>query len=656
VATEEDVGGAHGESGVTRSPQTTERRGTLAGSPAAECSAVPYSPPAWAEIAPRWRELFEASPGASFFLSPDWVETWLDTFGATLRPSILRIDAGGENIGACLLVARTEWRRGFHLRRLYLNTAGEPADDSVCAEYNGLLARPGCDTAVAAALGRHLEGQEWDEFVVSGIPEEALASLQQALPWTSDVHWVTDYYVDLAHLRVAGVDYASVLSRNTREQLGRSTRLYRALGTLTVDAAEDTAAAETLLHELAFLHQAGWNARRQPGVFASARFVAFHEALIRRAFPRGAIQIIRVRAGHQPIGLIYCLVERRHAYFYQSGLRYGPDNRYKPGFVAHAAAIEYWGKRGLAEYNFMAGDGPRSRYKEALATGSRRLAWVTFRRPNVKMRLLGLLRAGKHALGSGHCASRPGPAIRSASGSASAGEIQNAYRDRRVAKQYVEERFASELNRLLHDGQVAALQALLHRARPARILEIAAGPGRLTRDLRPTGPLTCVEYNEGMIEEGRAACGDRARWIRGDGFRLPVGQVFDLVYAFRFIRHFKRVDRTRLYAEVHRVLNHGGYFALDAVNERVSRPLRQRHPEQYPLYDELYTAEGLRNELQQAGFEVTALEPMQKYFRWQYRSQVFLGRANWLNRFVIRALERLPRRDGLEWVVICRRV
>ena len=31
------------------------------------------------------------------------------------------------------------------------------------------------------------------------------------------------------------------------------------------------------------------------------------------------------------------------------------------------------------------------------------------------------------------------------------------------------------------------------------------------------------------------------------------------------------------------------------------------------------------------------------------------GQAGWLNRLVIRGLERLPRRDGLEWVVTCRR-
>jgi hypothetical protein len=95
---------------------------------------------------------------------------------------------------------------------------------------------------------------------------------------------------------------------------------------------------------------------------------------------------------------------------------------------------------------------------------------------------------------------------------------------------------------------------------------------------------------------------------------------------------------------------------MDAVNERVSRPIREARPEEYTIHDELYTPETLRSELSQAGFELVSLQPVQKCFRWQHRSQVYLGpRAGWLNRTIINGLERLPRAEGLEWVVTCRR-
>src|SRR5262245_9189545 len=96
--------------------------------------------------------------------------------------------------------------------------------------------------------------------------------------------------------------------------------------------------------------------------------------------------------------------------------------------------------------------------------------------------------------------------------------IKASYRGETVAGEYIARRFASELHRLLHQRQVAAVQRLIDRLRPQRILEIAPGPGRLTRDLRPTGALVCLEYNEGMIQQGRPACGGKAAWVRGDGF------------------------------------------------------------------------------------------------------------------------------------------
>jgi ubiquinone/menaquinone biosynthesis C-methylase UbiE len=239
---------------------------------------------------------------------------------------------------------------------------------------------------------------------------------------------------------------------------------------------------------------------------------------------------------------------------------------------------------------------------------------------------------------------------------ASESEVKLAYQGDTTAARYIDARFASELFRLLHDRQVAAVQRVMDQSRPARVLEIAPGPGRLTRDLRPPGPLVCLEYNEGMIVQGRPACRSHASWVRGNGFQLPLTPGFDLIYSFRFVRHFRAEDRARLYAEIRRVLNPGGFFLMDAVSERVSRPLREAHPDDYPIYDKLYCPEVLCAELTEAGLEPIALEPVQKFYRWQMRSQVLLGpRANWLNRLVIRGLERLPRREGLEWIVTCRR-
>src|SRR5690242_10736502 len=205
-------------------------------------------------------------------------------------------------------------------------------------------------------------------------------------------------------------------------------------------------------------------------------------------------------------------------------------------------------------------------------------------------------------------------------------EICDAYRGRAVAERYTSDRFSSELHRLLHERQVATVQQVLAETRASRVLEIAPGPGRLTRDLRPTGGLVCLEYNEGMIAEGRAACGDHVQWVRGNAFDLPFAAgEFDFAYSFRFVRHFHLPDRRRLYDGIRRVLKPGGHFVMDAVNERVSGPLRRRDPAEYAIYDELYSPDRLRAELADTGLHVVRLEPVQKCFGWQQRSQILLG-------------------------------
>lgn len=235
-------------------------------------------------------------------------------------------------------------------------------------------------------------------------------------------------------------------------------------------------------------------------------------------------------------------------------------------------------------------------------------------------------------------------------------EIQDSYEGAKVASEYVQVRFQSELMALLHDRQVEAVNRLVRKG-ATRVLEVAPGPGRLTRDVRTDGPLVCLEFNAGMIEEGRAACGSNVEWVRGNGFDLPFGGVFDLLYTFRFVRHFHREDRERLYAQVRKVLRPGGMFVMDAVNEQVSGPWRAARPEDYPIYDKLYRDETeLRAELTGAGFEIVRVEPVQRWLNLQFRAQCLLGpRSRTVCRWVIRALEKMRRGPALEWIVTCRR-
>src|SRR5450755_4324342 len=58
----------------------------------------------WSEFAPAWERIHRLCPGASFFLSRDWVDCWLATFGSDLNPDLLTFVRDADVVGCCLLV------------------------------------------------------------------------------------------------------------------------------------------------------------------------------------------------------------------------------------------------------------------------------------------------------------------------------------------------------------------------------------------------------------------------------------------------------------------------------------------------------------------------------------------------------------------------
>jgi CelD/BcsL family acetyltransferase involved in cellulose biosynthesis len=345
----------------------------------------------WPQVSQLWERLAGASPHTSFFLTTAWMETWLQSFADVVEPSLLVFESGGAAVGACVIVASRRRRALLGFRRLSLNAAGEPDDDTTYIEFNTLLCHPGWEEPVAAALLDHLRQSEWDELSLDGFCEcPGLATLQQGFADLAPETSVRpSYYVDLGALRRSPRAYEDDFGSTTRKHLRQNLRYYAKRGPLRVDAAVTLSEALDRMERLADLHQQRWVKRGRPGAFASTRFRSFHGALIRRVFSSGAIQLLRVSAGDETVGVLYNFVYRGKVYFYQSGFRYEEDGRSSPGMVTLYHAVQYCRDAGFDEFDFLAGD---DLYKRSLSTGSRPLVWVVFRKPRLKFHVLGWLR------------------------------------------------------------------------------------------------------------------------------------------------------------------------------------------------------------------------------------------------------------------------
>lgn len=236
-------------------------------------------------------------------------------------------------------------------------------------------------------------------------------------------------------------------------------------------------------------------------------------------------------------------------------------------------------------------------------------------------------------------------------------QVRRYYSQRNVAQNYICERFRSPLGDLLHSKQLAIVNRLAQKLQPQWTLEIAPGPARLTCHVGVPGQLVCLEYNVAMIDQGRQYTAENVSWVRGDAFALPFSEIFDFVYTFRFIRHFQSEDRFRIYEQIKNVLKPGGVLVFDAVNAVVSRPLRQKNPEEYPIFDQLYdNLDQIRSELSMVGFGFESAQPVQRWFGLQARIQNLVAPRSWtLARLMIGVVERIWSGHPLEWIVACRK-
>lgn len=336
-----------------------------------------------------WRALEEQLPAARLTISWLWTETWLEHYGDVVSHRFLvgEPEGGGEPAGIALVCDGVPLAPArLRPRTLHLGTAGEPYGETAWVERNGLLAEPGEGAAFAAALLGELREGSWDRLQLDGFQPDDLALLTAAEPGF-EVETLETPIADLT----GGFDDDGVLAALSSSARRRARQTLRAFGELECEWAADVPRALELLDELAVLHQERRTAAGDRGAFASARFTAFHRALIERLGPERAM-LVRVRRaqGGETVGCLYGHVEGDRLLFYQSGLRHYEDNKLRAGVAVHALAMRACAQRGIATYDFLA---PPDRYKTEMATGAEALAWARLERRTPRTLLANAQRA-----------------------------------------------------------------------------------------------------------------------------------------------------------------------------------------------------------------------------------------------------------------------
>lgn len=134
--------------------------------------------------------------------------------------------------------------------------------------------------------------------------------------------------------------------------------------------------------------------------------------------------------------------------------------------------------------------------------------------------------------------------------------------------------YETHLVPMLFEPYAADIASRLTSKPPARLLEVAAGTGVVTRALAHTLPdsvsIVATDLNPDMIEQARKVGTSRpVEWRQADVMKLPFeDETFDAVVCQFGVMFFP--DKAKAYAEVHRVLKPDGVFIFN-VWDRIKK-------------------------------------------------------------------------------------
>lgn len=339
-------------------------------------------------LAADWRGLVERSNIPELVQHPAWMLPWWEVFGGSDKRAVRSVAFydGDRLVGlAPLLVRPWRYRPGIPFRRLEMLASGEDEADESCSDYLGIVVEKGREEEIARAFVDSLDAGGWDELVLPAMngdnPMPGL--LKQELERRGN-HVVLEEKnaCPYATLPKTWDEYLASLKGQKRSQLKKALRALETWGggLPTIHLVETKDQIPEAAKILERLHRERWQGE---GVYRSAKYKAFQDAVLPRMLDIGALELGWMTVPKQPaepIAAFYNLRFDRRVLHYQSGRKMDLPDELRAGVTMHALLIKRAIEDGMREYDFLAGV---SQYKMALATAQRPLLTLRAARPSV---------------------------------------------------------------------------------------------------------------------------------------------------------------------------------------------------------------------------------------------------------------------------------
>ena len=310
------------------------------------------------QVSEDWARLAGSVP----YRSPGWLSPWWEQFGPGHELFVLAVEtAGSEPLGLAPWYVTPCHSLGRVVRFL--------GSGQACSDYLCILARPGCEQAVATAVAKCL----LNGAAVAGKGSQAnwdlleLSSIWPGDPTMSELVRQMSEGGCTAHRRPAAScwrialpttweEYLATLSKPNRRRMRWAQKRLQAADCRrhVAETAEEFQRGWKTLVEL---HQQRRSSLGDPGCFACPRFEQFLYTAAEQFHGDGRVRLSWIEIDQAPVAAMICFVGNGVTYAYQTGI--AADSLHEnPGWLIQSAAIREAIDAGHHSFDLLRGDEP----------------------------------------------------------------------------------------------------------------------------------------------------------------------------------------------------------------------------------------------------------------------------------------------------------
>jgi CelD/BcsL family acetyltransferase involved in cellulose biosynthesis len=315
-----------------------------------------------------WNELLDRASADPLFLSWEWQSSWWrffsDTENMELRIYVART-GDGKLVGiAPLFSIKTSIKNIFMATRLQFIGNCWRGKSTMPTELLEFIADVSLSEDVINAFSSHIYTlDDWDELVIPYLNVSSTTYLK-----LSDGDIFTNCYIRHAErfrsyfLKTTGSfqDYTKSLGKNTRLKLLNRRKNLEQMGEVKFKRmlADNIDKQFSLLNRL---HEQRWG---RPA-FSDNR-LAFNTAVASLMADKNSLNFSIITLDDEVISIQYNYVVNRHNYNIQAGFKENQHNKISLGYLHFGYEIEASFDQQYTAYDFLAGEGKNTQYKERL--------------------------------------------------------------------------------------------------------------------------------------------------------------------------------------------------------------------------------------------------------------------------------------------------